>query len=84
MFKRIFAIAFAIAGAISCMWGFGTMLGDSFVLTNQFSLDGTNGNMILLSIIIGVSALAWGLVGLSPKNNNDDESPGEADRGHSI
>jgi hypothetical protein len=73
MATRIISVVMAITGALACLWAFGIMVQGSSVWGTQLALDGTNGNLILLAIVIGMGAFAVGLCGLTPDEPDNEE-----------
>jgi hypothetical protein len=73
MATRIFSIAVAIVGALACLWAFGIMVEGGSAWGSRFALEGTDGNLILLAIVMGMGAFALGLCGLTPDKPSHEE-----------
>jgi hypothetical protein len=73
MATRILSIVMALGGALACLWAFGIMVQGTSIWGTQLALDGTNGNLILLAIVMGMVAFGFGLCGLTPDEPDNEE-----------
>ncbi len=59
--KITLALGVCIFGLFLVYWGASLILDGEFVWGDKFSAEGRDGNTIMLSILVGLAAIAWGL-----------------------
>jgi hypothetical protein len=76
MATRILSVVMTIVGALACLWAFGLMVDGTSMWGSALALEGTNGNAILLAVVLGTGAFGVGLCGLTPEKPEHDEQAG--------
>ena len=71
--KKGFSIVTIIIGAIMCTYSAIEIINGNIELASKYSPEGSNSNAIILNVIIGLTAIAYGTFNLIIFRKIDDE-----------
>jgi len=71
--KKAFSILIIIIGALLCIYSTIEIMQGNIELASKYTPEGSNSNSIILNLVIGLSAIAYGTFNLILFKSGNDE-----------